>query len=214
MRKIHLMPVACLLAAGAAMAQSALLFKKNGVVKFSITEFGNLTTDAGYYTESAPGSAAAGEFAFRESTVDPGQEMITSANGNLLLKGRIVKMAVTPSGSGHLGFKNPSHARRHPDQGRRSLPDVADEPGRRSHHPRPFFLYDGRLRFQRDPTHFPFPIPHAELRHPAQEHLSLFQLHRQFHLGVRRFQRSAQRDGADPDGFRSISLGPVRAWKP
>jgi hypothetical protein len=111
MRKIHLMPIACLLAAGAAMAQSALVFKKNGVVKFSITEYGSLTTDAGYYTESAPGSAAAGEFAFRESTVDPGQEMITSANGNLVLKGRIVKMAVTPTGSGHLGFKNPSGTR-------------------------------------------------------------------------------------------------------
>jgi dienelactone hydrolase len=133
------MPVACLLAAGAAMAQQGLLFKKNGVLKFWISENGNLNTDAGYYSESAPGSAAAGELAFRESTLDPGQEMITSANGDLLVKGRIVRLAVMPTASGNLGFKSPPGTRaatltKSGDLYLASLPSLAGDPS----YPGPF----------------------------------------------------------------------------
>lgn len=108
MRMIRFMPAACLLAAVATWSQApGIVFKKNGVEIFRLTEDGFLNIGPGYWGENAPGSAAAGEFAFRESSVDPAQEMITTSSGDLLAKGRVVKQAVMPGGTGHLVFTSP-----------------------------------------------------------------------------------------------------------
>jgi hypothetical protein len=109
MRIIHFVPSACLLAAVAALAQApGLAFKKNGVEVFRITDDGILNIGPGYYGESAPGAAATGEFGFRESTVDAAQEMITTPSGDLMAKGRVVKHAMPPTGTGHLAFSSPA----------------------------------------------------------------------------------------------------------
>lgn len=107
MRISHVVPAACLLAAGMAAAQSTLLFSKNGAPVFSITEDGSLSNFTGYYSENAPGTAATGELVFSESTQDGTQEMLTTPAGNLFIKSRVYRQAVMPTTTGHLVLRPP-----------------------------------------------------------------------------------------------------------